>query len=179
MRGRSGIWGFKAWFAVVAVAVGLGVLQIACTPTAPSTIVNINNNTNTNNNGQSGQGDPSAVPGKVDQQIASVTVNGFANGEKCPSTITPANQNKKIRLGCDLAVTVNPRNAAGQTILDDHAPPVDYFVLASGHDVVDFTQSSTNSYNGDVHSKKAGTFSFVASVKGIPTKEPQEFEVIP
>jgi hypothetical protein len=168
----------KTALALAAVVVASLVLLTACQPTVPSNINIINNNTNTNQNGQSGQGDPTAVPGSVTAKIKTVTVNGFANGEKCPTGIAPANDNHKIRLGCDLAVTVNPRDENGKTILDDKAPPVDFFVLAAGQDVVDFKQSDSNSYNGDIHSKKAGKFALLASVVGISSGM-QEFEVIP
>lgn len=168
----------KTGLAVLSLVVGLLVVVAACTPAAPTNIVNVNTNTNTNNIGQSGQGDPAAVPGSVSSKVKSVTINGFKDGEKCPTGIAPANDNHKIRVGCDLAVTVNPRDADGKTILDDHAPPVDYFILGTGQDVVTFKQSASNSYNGDIHSTKAGKFALLASVMGIPSGL-QEFEVIP
>ena len=123
---------------------------------------------------------PSASPSPSSSTKAatkSVTVNGFANGEKCPAGTSPAAQNGKIRLGCDLAVTCNPRDAEGKVIFDDKAPPVDYFVLASGKDVVTFSQWPSNTYNADVRTVKAGHFQLVCSVVGI-SSGPTDFEVI-
>lgn len=183
MRKRIQI-GSRVVLAVSAVIVGVMILGLAACgkqqPTGATLINIVNNNTNTNNNGQSGTdpGDPTKVPGSVLKSTKSVTINGFANGEKCPSGIQPANQNQKIRLGCDLAVTVNPRDESGHVIQDSAAPAVDYFILAQGQDIVSFSQSSSNSYNGDVHTLKAGKFSLIASVVGISSGL-QEFEVIP
>lgn len=154
---------------------------VACgkDPQTTPTIINIvNNNTNTNNNGQSGVGanEPTSR-GAVTSDTKSVTVNGMKDGEVCPSGTTPANENKKVRVGCSLAVTVNPRNSAGTVILDEHAPAVDYFVLAFGSDVVTFSQSSSNSYNGSVKVNAAGKFAFIASVVGVSSGL-QEFEAV-
>ena len=171
----------KTGLAVLALVVGALVLTTAaCTQPAGPTIITTVTNVNTINVGQSGTdpGETNKAKGSVKSETKSVTVNGFANGEKCPGGISPANDNHKIRLGCDLAVTVNPRRADGSVIQDDNAPPVDYFALATGQDVVTFAQSGSNSYNGDVHTVKAGKFALIASVVGISSGL-QEFEVIP
>jgi len=178
---RSGIWTAREWWAaMLGVAVVL-VFQLACSD-GPTTIVNVNTNTNTLTGGQSGSdpGETNKAVGSVKSDTKSVTVNGMAQGEKCPSGITPANQNKSIRAGCDLAVTCNPRDKDGKVIMDDHAPPVDYFILASGQDVVSFRQSSDNTYNGDIHSTagKPGKFQLICAVVGV-TSGLTDFEVIP
>lgn len=170
----------KTVLAVVSpIVAALVLLTAACTPPAGPTIVTSVTNINTLNNGQSGTdpGEPGKAKGSVKTETKSVTVNGFANGEKCPAGVAPANDNHKIRVGCDLAVTVNPRRPDGSVIQDDNAPPVDYFILAVGQDVVTFVQSGSNSYNGDVHSLKVGKFALIASVVGISSGL-QEFEVI-
>jgi len=159
----------------------LALAGAACdTPTGPTVVNVVNNNTLTNNNGQSGSdpSEPNKTTGSVKSGTKSVTVNGFKDGEKCPSSITPANQNQKIRLGCDLAVTCNPRDAEGKVIQDDKAPPVDYFILATGQDVVTFAQWASNTYNADVKTVKAGKFQLICSVVGISSGL-QDFEVIP
>jgi hypothetical protein len=164
----------------VAILAALALGAAACDkPAGPTVVTIVNNNTNTNNNGQSGVGaaEPT-VKGSVTSDTKSLTVNGMKDGEVCPAGITPANENRKLKLGCDLAVTVNPRDAAGHVIQDDHAPAVDYFILAEGFDVVDFKHSSDNTYNGSVHAKAPGKFGFLASVAGVATTELQEFEVV-
>lgn len=170
----------KTPFAVLALLVGVMSMGLGCLgSTEPSifNIINQNNNTNTNNNGQTGQGDPAAVPGSVKGKTKTVTVNAFVNGEKCPVGVTPANENKKVGLGCDLAVTCNPRDENGAVIQDDKAPPVDYFILLSGNSNVTFSQWASNSYNADVKTKAVGTFTMACSVVGI-TSGPQDFEVV-
>jgi hypothetical protein len=161
------------------IVAALVLLTAACTPPAGPTVIT-NVTTTVIVNGQSGTdpGEANKSKGSVLSETKKVTINGFVNGEKCPAGITPANENKKIRLGCDLAVTVNPRRADDSVIEDDKAPPVDYFAQATGQDVAKFTQSASNSYNGDVHTLKAGKFGLIASVVGIPSGL-QEFEVIP
>lgn len=175
----------KAAFAVVAVLVGVMVLSFAACgkqPAGPNVVTIVNNNSNTNNNGQSGSdpGESNKTTGSVKSGTVSVTVNGFSNGEKCPAGIAPANQNQRIASGCDLAVTCNPRDKDGKVIQDSAAPAVDYFILATGQDVVSFSQSSANTYNGDIKSTKgkAGKFALICSVVGISSGL-QEFEVIP
>lgn len=156
------------------------IVLASCTQPAGPTIITTVTNVNTITVGQSGTdpGETNKSKGNVKTDTKSVTVNGFANGEKCPSGIAPANQNGKIRLGCELAVTVNPRRADGSVIQDDNAPPVDYFALATGQDVCSFTQSSSNTYNGDLKTLKAGKCELIASVVGIASGL-QPFEVIP
>jgi hypothetical protein len=169
----------KTGLAIVSpIVAALVLITAACAPPAGPTIVNVTQTVTINGKSGTDPGETSKAKGSVKSETKSVTVNGFVNGEKCPSGIAPANDNHKIRLGCDLAVTVNPRRADGSVIQDDNAPPVDYFALATGQDVVTFTQSGSNSYNGDVHTVKAGKFALVASVVGIPSGL-QEFEVIP
>lgn len=179
MVDRSRTWGVRHYAALAVALAASAVVQVGCQqPAAPNIIVQ-NTNINTINVGQSGT-DPAEgnkKPGSVLSELDHVTVNGFANGEKCPSGIQPANENRKIRLGCDLAVTVNPRRKDDSVIQDDKAPPVDFFILAAGPDIVSFTQSSTNSYNGDVHTKAVGKFSLLASVLG-KSSGLQDFEVI-
>lgn len=165
-------------FAVVALAVG--VLSVAgCFDTltiAPSQTQDQNHH---NNPAASPAPSPaaSASPKVGSSVVDHVTVNGFANGEKCPSNIAPANQNGKIRLGCELAVTCNPRDAQDHVILDDNAPPTDYFRQSEGLDVATFARSSTNTYNGDVTTQKTGVFALECSVVG-KASGPQRFEVI-
>lgn len=169
----------KTGLAVLSLAVGALVLfTAACQTPAGPTIVNVTQTVTINGQSGTDPGETNKAKGSVKSETKSVTINGFKDGEKCPSGIAPANQNGKIRLGCELAVTVNPRRADGSVIQDDNAPPVDYFVLATGQDVCSFSQSSSNSYNGDLKTLKAGKCELIASVVGISSGL-QPFEVIP
>lgn len=153
-------------------------LAVGCTP-PPTTITNVNVNTNTIN-GKSGEGDPAAVPGSVTKDTVTVTINGFVDGEKCPSGIAPANQNGKFRKGCELAITVNPRNGAGQVIHDDNAPPPDYFVFL-GPDAVASFEKHSNPYNASLKGLAPGVVKVIAGVNG-KRSQPDggtPFEVVP
>lgn len=169
----------KLALAIVACVVGMAMLGMlaGCGKPVPSqtTIVNINQNTNTITVGESGAKDPAAVDGDVTKDTVRVEINAF--GEVCPASILPANQNKKVRVGCKLDITVNPKNAAGQTIHDKNAPPPDYFLSLGPDSVATFVKDS-NPYNAQLQGVSPGTVRLVAGVNGKRADE-TTFEVIP
>lgn len=148
---------------------------VACEQAAqPITITNININTNTNQGGGSGAKDPEAVPGDVTKDTATVTINAF--GENCPAGVQPANENRKFRKGCTLDITVNPRNANGQVIHDDKAPPPDYFLSLGPDSVASFVKDG-NPYNARLTGLSAGSVKVIAGVNGKRSEE-TFFEVL-
>lgn len=155
----------------------LAVLAVGCDQPPPNiTVTNININTNTNTGG-SGQNDPAAVDGSVTKDTATVTINGMKDGENCPSGTPKADQNGKFRLGCTLDITVNPRNANGEVIHDDNAPPPDYFLSLGPDSVATFVKQG-NPYNARLTAVGVGRVKLIAGVNGKRSEETY-FEVVP
>jgi hypothetical protein len=136
MKGRSGIWGYKAWLALVVVAWAFGALLVlsgcskaaAPTPVAvasplPTCVVNVTNNGdgNVNVNGCGNttvtQPSPSPSPGQAGDNV----VNGFAifcYGFGTPEGKPEPNHNLcALPVGYpSIAVTASPKNKAGDDI---------------------------------------------------------------
>lgn len=171
MRNQKGsrTWDVRHYLALMLALPLLVVGQVACDkapPTAPQPVVV------TVNVIQNQGGNPSASPAPGSSSgIASVTVNGFDDGELCPAGIQLANQTKTIRAGCKLAVTVNPRDVNGKVIHDTTVTGVapDYFKQAGETPAASFSQDGGNPYNGMIVAKSAGTIVLNAAVKGVPS----------
>lgn len=168
MKDRSRTWRTFHYVALMLVLPLLALGSVACerVPTAPApVVVNV-----TVNQIQGGNPTASPAPGSS-SGVASVDINGFFDGEACPAGIQPANQTKTIRAGCNLAVTVNPKDANGKVIHDTTVSGVapDYFQQAGDSSAATFTQDGGNQYNGKIEAKKAGTIVLRAACKGVPS----------
>lgn len=168
-KDRSRTWGARHYAALLLALPLIVAGELACTkapPQAPTPVVVTVNVTQTQGGGTGTTPAPGSSSG-----VASTDINGFVDGENCPSTIAPANQTKTIRAGCNLAVTVNPRDANGKVIHDTAISGVapDYFEQAGESSAADFVQDGGNPYNGKITAKKAGTIVLKAACKGVPS----------
>lgn len=177
--------GRKSAFAMLALVVGLAgtIALLGCT-------IQFYEGGDTNTNSIAGPSGPSPAPtASANPQggsVATVTINAF--GEACPAGVAPANQNRTVRVGCNLSVTVNPRDGAGQVIFNlavtGGAP--DYFRAAPTSSAATFTQDATNPFNGNVVGLNPGTILLEAAVRGVPSRPdvnappgPTTFTVVP
>jgi hypothetical protein len=152
------------------VVVVLAVLTAACgrgqDPIAP-TIININNtNTNNINMGPGGVGDtgPSSGP------VLSCTINMFGEPLRKDGSGACSRSEKQIAIGCEQAITLNPRDADGNVIFNEQVTGVtpEVFGLAPGSDasVAIIRTGSDSAYNRFVQGVHSGILTFNGQVKG-------------
>jgi len=153
----------------IAVVV-LSVLTAGCgrghDPVSP-TIININNtNTNNNNPGPGGVGDTGPTSGPV----ASCTINAFGEPLRKDGSGACARSEKQIAVGCEQAITLNPRDTDGNVIFNEQVTGVtpEVFALAPGSDstVAIIRTGNESAYNRFVQGVHSGILTFNGQVKG-------------
>lgn len=161
----------KPWLAVAAIVIAPLVLAFAAgcrapAPTAPTT-VNVNvTNINTLLTGPAGVGDTGPNSGPV----ASCTINAFGVPIRKSGSGECGAGDKEIRVGCEQAVTLNPRDAQGNVIFNEQVTGTipNAFGLAAGSDtsVAQIRTGSESAYNRFVQGLKPGILTFNGDVKG-------------
>lgn len=160
-------WNVGLALACLAVAVGMLVLS-ACgeSPVAP-TVININNtNTNNINLGPGGASDTGPTSGPV----VSCTINMFGEPLRKDGTGACARSDKQIAVGCEQAITLNPRDKDNNVIFNEAVTGTmpEVFALAPGSDpsVAQIRTGSESAYNRYVLGQKPGILTFNGQVKG-------------
>lgn len=169
-RNRSGIWGVKTWLALVALAWGIGAVLVLAgcdrTPAAPTVINNTNVNINTINLGPGGASDTGPASGPVFE----CSVNMFGEPLRKDGSGACARGEKEIAVGCEQAITLNPRDKDHNVIFNEQVTGTipDSFSLAPGSDstVATIRTGDQSAYNRYVLGLKPGVLTFNGSVKG-------------
>ena len=168
MVNRRDTWTAKQWLLLIGFSFA-GIALTACgqeavAPTPPqNVIVNVNVNQNIGVT-------PSPSPGGTAKgPVASVTMQGFPDGEHCTPPAQPANQTKTIGVGCYLDATINPRDASGAVIFDTGVTGTEpeAFVRRDEFTGATVTQDGTNRYNFRITCTAAGNVVLSATVKGV------------
>lgn len=160
------IW--KVGLALSALVVAMLVMLTACgsNPTAPS-IININNiNTNNINLGPGGASDTGPTSGPVNH----CTINMFGEPLRKDGSGACARGEKEIAVGCEQAITLNPRDKDNNVIFNESVTGTspEVFALAPGSDstVAIIRTGGDSAYNKFIQGAKPGILTFNGQVKG-------------